>query len=89
MFRFSADLYSYMLLFEKSALRVKKQGDLILSSCSSQISYEEFYTIVENALSGAKRKARVIRFSGQGSDHTYPHVCTELRYLKFIHLVLD
>lgn len=79
----------YVTLFSDAARHVKRDGDLILSSCSSQISFEDFKEIATEALSQANRKGRVLRVSGQGLDHPYPHACEELRYLKFMHLRLD
>ncbi len=82
-------LQKYIELFQASAKKVKPQGDLFLSSCSSHISFEDFFVIIEEALSGARRKGQILRVSGQGADHPFPHVCPELRYLKFVHLALD
>ncbi len=82
-------IHKYIELFSDAAAHVVKGGDLFLSSCSSQISFEDFNKIVIEALSLANKKAKVHRFSGQGFDHPYPHFCPELRYLKFIHLSLD
>ncbi len=79
----------YINLFLNGARHVKSGGDLVLSSCSSQISFKDFREIVLSALSLCNRKGKVLRVSGQGLDHPYPHVCEELRYLKFMHIVLD
>ena len=78
----------YISAFHKAGLLVNPFGDLVLSSCSSQINFDDFHSIVQEALSLANLKAKVIRLSGQGGDHTFPHSCPELRYLKFIHLKL-
>ena len=85
----SRAISKYTDLFSIAAKVVKSRGDLILSSCSSQISFEDFNGIVAEALSKAQKKGKVLRFSGQGIDHPYPHFCPELRYLKFIHISLD
>ncbi len=82
-------LKKYTDLFSNAAKNVKKGGDLILSSCSSQVSFDDFKMISGDALSMAGRKGRVLRVSGQGMDHPYPHACEELRYLKFMHINLD
>jgi 23S rRNA (cytosine1962-C5)-methyltransferase len=79
----------YTELFATAAKVVKPGGDLILSSCSSQISFEDFNEIVIEALSNAHKKGKILRFSGQGLDHPYPHFCPELRYLKFMHISLS
>lgn len=79
----------YINLFSNASRNVKKGGDLILSSCSSQMSFEDFKEIAAEALSSAHKKGRVLRVSGQGLDHPYPHACEEFRYLKFMHINLD
>lgn len=79
----------YVEIFTAAAKRVRAGGELSLSSCSSHISFDDFLSIIEEALSGARRRGRVLRVSGQGPDHPFPHVCPELRYLKFVHLALE
>lgn len=79
----------YIELFAASAVRVKSGGQLSLSSCSSHINFEDFFEIMNESLSQAKRKGQVLRVSGQGPDHPFPHISHEQRYLKFIHLILD
>lgn len=79
----------YAELFAAAARRVKVGGELSLSSCSSHVSFEDFFEVIEEALSSARRRGRVLRVSGQGMDHPFPHACPELRYLKFVHLALD
>lgn len=79
----------YIEVFTAAARRVVAGGDLSLSSCSSHISFNDFFEIINECLSGARRKGRILRVSGQGPDHPFPHICPELRYLKFVHLNLD
>jgi 23S rRNA (cytosine1962-C5)-methyltransferase len=79
----------YEEIFSAAAKRVNVQGQLSLSSCSSHISFEDFFTIIDESLSSARRRGRILRVSGQGIDHPFPHACHELRYLKFVHLALD
>ena len=79
----------YVELFSVVAKKVKSQGQLSVSSCSSHISFEDFFEIINESLSAAKRRGQIIRVSGQGPDHPFPHGCHELRYLKFVHLVLN
>ncbi len=80
---------SYTDLFAQSARLVGKGKHLILSSCSSHISSEDFLNIADEALSQARRTGKILRISGQGMDHPFPHFCRELRYLKFVHIVLN
>lgn len=79
----------YIELFAAAAKRVQKGGELSLSSCSSHISFDDFFEITNECLSLARRKGQILRVSGQGPDHPFPHACHEFRYLKFIHLILD
>lgn len=78
----------YKELFSSAANLVKTNGHLVLSSCSSHVSFEDFYEIVIAALSSTRKRGQILRFSGQGFDHPYPHVCSQLRYLKFMDLVI-
>lgn len=79
----------YVDVFKVAAQKVSSNGRLSLSSCSSHISFDDFFEIIEESLSQARRKGQTLRVSGQGADHPFPHVCYELRYLKFVHLALD
>lgn len=80
---------TYTDLFAKSSKLVKSGGHLVLSSCSSHISFEDFFSIIDEALSQGRRNGQILRVSGQGSDHPFPHYCRELRYLKFVDLILN
>lgn len=79
----------YIEVFAAAAKRVTENGELSLSSCSSHITFDDFLAIIEESLSQARRNGRVLRVSGQGPDHPFPHANLELRYLKFVHLALD
>ena len=79
----------YVELFAAAAKHVQTQGELSLSSCSSHVSFADFFAIIDEALSLARRRGQILRVSGQGPDHPFPHACPELRYLKFVHLALD
>jgi 23S rRNA (cytosine1962-C5)-methyltransferase len=79
----------YIDLFAAAAKRVNKGGELSMSSCSSHVSFDDFFEIIEEALSKARRNGQILRVSGQGPDHPFPHSCHELRYLKFVHVALD
>ncbi len=78
----------YTDLFAASAKLVNAGGQLSLSSCSSHISFEEFYEIIRESMSLARRRGQILRVSGQGPDHPFLHSSHEQRYLKFVHLVL-
>lgn len=79
----------YVEVFAAAAARVSPQGQLSVSSCSSHVSFADFFEIILEALSQARRRGQILRVSGQGPDHPFPHACPELRYLKFVHLALD
>jgi 23S rRNA (cytosine1962-C5)-methyltransferase len=79
----------YIELFTAAIRRVKPHGQLSVSSCSSHISFEDFFEIINEAVSAARRRGQILRVSGQGPDHPFPHGCHELRYLKFVHLFLN
>ncbi len=80
---------SYTHLFAKAARVVKEDQHLVLSSCSSHISFEDFFEIINESLSLARRKGQILQVAGQGFDHPFPHYGQELRYLKFVHLQLS
>ena len=79
----------YIEIFAAAAKRVNPQGELSLSSCTTHVSFDDFFEIIHEALSQARRRAQVLRVSGQGPDHPFPHASHEFRYLKFVHLALD
>ncbi len=78
--------HAYQELFEKSISLLTKNGELCLSSCSSHIDFNDFMNIISLSLTGTRKTAQILRTSGQGEDHPYPHACPELNYLKFVHL---
>lgn len=79
----------YTELFAAAAKRVNAGGELSLSSCSSHVSFADFFEIIDEAMSLSRRRGQILRVSGQGPDHPFPHASHELRYLKFVHLALD
>jgi 23S rRNA (cytosine1962-C5)-methyltransferase len=79
----------YIEVFSLAARKLNPNGNLVLSSCSSHISFPDFFMIINESLSKARKTGKIHRVSGQGPDHPYPHSCEELRYLKFVHLNID
>jgi 23S rRNA (cytosine1962-C5)-methyltransferase len=79
----------YIETFEAAARRVRSKGHLTVSSCSSHISFADFFEIINEAVSKANRRAQILRISGQGADHPFPHSAHELRYLKFVDMILN
>lgn len=88
-FRKEVAIQKYIELFAAAAKKVKPLGELSLSSCSSHVSFEDFFKVIAEAMSLSRRRGQVVRVAGQGPDHPFPHACPELRYLKFVHLALD
>jgi 23S rRNA (cytosine1962-C5)-methyltransferase len=82
-------IQKYTETFALAAKCVVPHGHLMLSSCSSHISFDDFFGIIEATMSRASRTAQILRVSGQGIDHPFPHICPELRYLKFVHCRLN
>jgi 23S rRNA (cytosine1962-C5)-methyltransferase len=79
----------YIELFAAAIKRVSKHGQISLSSCSSHVTFNDFFEIISESLSQVRRKGQILRVSGQGLDHPFPHACHELRYLKFVHLIIE
>ncbi len=79
----------YIELFAAAAKRVRSKGHLSLSSCSSHISFQDFFEIITESISKSNRRSQILKISGQGPDHPFPHSCHELRYLKFVDLILN
>lgn len=74
----------YTRVFSQALRLVKPGGLFAASSCSSHITYEVFMEICQSAMSKANKRGRVIYLGAQPTDHPYPLMMTELRYLKFI-----
>ena len=79
----------YTHLFSSAAAKVRPGGHLCLSSCSSHINFDDFFQIITDSLSQCHRRGQIMRVSGQGPDHPFPHICHHFRYLKFVHLILS
>jgi 23S rRNA (cytosine1962-C5)-methyltransferase len=84
-----AAISTYKNLFI-AALKVAAPKALIaFSSCSSKIESKAFDEIISEAISKARRRARVITSRGQPADHPFPLACEDLRYLKFVVVELN
>ena len=66
----------YIELFAAAAKRVRSKGHLSLSSCSSHISFQDFFEIINESISKANRRGQILKISGQGPDHPFPTVAT-------------
>ncbi len=79
----------YIETFALAAKMLHSGGHLVLSSCSSHVSFNDFFEIINLSLSKARKTGQIVRISGQGGDHPFVHICHELRYLKFVHIRLN
>lgn len=77
---------AYTKIFADSLKLVKDGGFFAASSCSGHISFESFMEIVQDALSKARRRGKVLLVKGQPEDHPFPLALPEMRYLKFVYL---
>ncbi len=77
---------AYVKIFTDSLKLVRDSGFFAASSCSGHISFEAFLEIVQEALSKARRRGKVLLVKGQPEDHPYPMALPEMRYLKFVYL---
>ena len=63
---------------------VSEGGLLVSSSCTAQVSPEDFKTVLAEAASAADRRAQIIHEAGHALDHPVPVAFPEGRYLKFV-----
>ncbi len=77
---------AYIKIFADSLKLVRDGGYFAASSCSGHISFDEFMDIVQEALSKARRRGKVLLVKGQPEDHPFPLALPEMRYLKFVYL---
>lgn len=82
-------IQKYIDTFSTVSKAVKPGGHLVLSSCSSHVSFNDFEDIYISALSKARLRGQVLKVGGQGIDHPFPHACPHLRYLKFVDLIVQ
>ncbi len=75
---------AYINIFADSLKLVTPGGLFAASSCSGHIPFELFLELVQEALSKARRRGRVLVARGQPEDHPWPLALEELRYLKFV-----
>ena len=77
---------AYIKIFADSLRLTRPSGYFAASSCSGHIEFDEFMEIIQEALSRAKRRGKVLLVKGQPEDHPFPLALNELRYLKFVYL---
>jgi 23S rRNA (cytosine1962-C5)-methyltransferase len=75
---------AYIRLFTLGVKRVKNEGYVAFSSCSSHIAETKFIEIIQQSVSNAKLKPTILHIGNQPIDHPHPMQMPNLRYLKFI-----
>lgn len=73
---------AYISLNRKAIELIRPGGLLVTASCSTQIDYEAFFTIVKHAASAAGRNVQIVKSHLQAIDHPSPVSFPEGRYLK-------
>jgi 23S rRNA (cytosine1962-C5)-methyltransferase len=67
------------------AMRCVEPGGLLASaSCTSQVSPEQFRTMLAGAAAQARVRLQIVHEAGQPADHPVPAGFPEGRYLKFV-----
>ncbi|HEX7004192.1 MAG TPA: class I SAM-dependent rRNA methyltransferase [Trueperaceae bacterium] len=79
-----AALRAYRKLNRGAFSRVEPGGLLATSSCTAQVSPEEFRRVVAEAAAEAGLRAQIVHEAGQPLDHPVPAHFPEGRYLKFL-----
>ena len=74
----------YTKLNRNAMKLVKDQGLLLTASCSTRISYEDFFQIVRRAAAGARVNCRILACNPHAPDHPINPAFPEGRYLKTI-----
>jgi 23S rRNA (cytosine1962-C5)-methyltransferase len=75
---------SYKRLIKSGIKLVSKNGVLLMASCSSRISKEDFYSLVTDTIKTERRKFEIIDKTGHDIDH--PSGIQELEYLKSVYI---
>jgi len=79
---------AYISLNRKAIELIRPGGLLVTASCSTQIDYEAFFTIVKHAASAARRTVQVVKSHMQAIDHPAPVSFPEGRYLKCLFAIV-
>ncbi len=79
-----AALRAYRKLNTTALTCLQPGGLLVSASCTSQVSPEEFRSVLGDAASEAKMRLQIVHDAGHASDHPVPATFPEGRYLKFV-----
>ena len=80
---------AYQRLITAGARVAGPGGYLACASCSSHISAERFVDLVEEGVSGARRRGTLLDIGGVPPDHPAPLGFRDFRYLAFVLIQLD
>lgn len=83
----SGALHSYRRLAKLGIALVKPKGTLVLASCSSRVTSEEFFNLCEDELKLSKRPHQILNKTYHDEDH--PVSFAEGAYLKCIYFVFS
>ncbi|NBV05772.1 MAG: class I SAM-dependent rRNA methyltransferase [Proteobacteria bacterium] len=86
---FAVGLKAYEKLVRLSAKLLRKNGILMLASCSHNASLSDLIAAANDGLRKADRKARLIRTFGAGFDHPVNPALKESEYLKSITFLVE
>ncbi len=73
---------SYISLNRKAIEVLRPGGVLVSASCSTQVDYETFFSVLKNAAAAARRELRIVKSHLQAVDHPAFAAFPEGRYLK-------
>jgi 23S rRNA (cytosine1962-C5)-methyltransferase len=86
---FFVGLKGYEKLVRLAITLVKKNGILMLSSCSHHASLNDLKEVVNDGFRKSGRKARLIRTFGAGFDHPLHIALKESEYLKSLSFLIE
>ncbi len=84
-----AGLKGYQKLAYLCAIATKNDGILCITSCSHHASEQALKRAVEEGVTKAGRKYKLIHKAGADEDHPAHHALPESQYLKFVAYKLD
>jgi len=79
---------AYISLNRRAIEVLRPGGILVTASCSTQVDYETFCTVVRHASSAAGRELRIVRTHLQAVDHPVSSAFPEGRYLKCLYALV-
>ena len=80
---------AYISLNRKAIEILRPGGVLVTASCSTQVDYETFFSIVRRAAAASRRELRIVLSHHQAVDHPALTAFPEGRYLKCLFGIVD